>query len=265
MSDAESAPLLNVTGPLATITLNRPGKRNRLENEDLQTLLDCFAQIQADPSIRVLLLTARVNQPQPVFCAGYNVQQLDAQDGGTVFARVPDALERLNAVTLCALGGSVFGGATDLALACDLRVGVRDMVLRMPAAALGLHYYPSGLRRYVARLGLQFAKRVFLTARDVTAQELLAAGYLDQLVDAGELDSTVQDLARHLCSLAPLALQGMKQSLNALGDLQAGGADAPADVMGAIAGREARCQVSEDFAEGRAAFAARRPAVFVGR
>lgn len=263
-SSPESAPLLAIDGPVATITLNRPSKRNRLQNEDLATLLAQFEQVHADASIRVLVLASRVNQSGPVFCAGYHLAEMSDNDTASlVFETVPDALEKLRPITVCAMAGSVFGGATDLAMACDLRLGVPGMVLRMPAAALGLHYYPGGLRRFVARLGLQFAKRVFLSAKDLGADELLAAGYLDQVVPSEALDASVQSLAAHLAGLAPLALQGMKQSLNELGEalLTAQGPQVMADLRR----REAVCHASADFAEGRRAFAQKRLPKFQGR
>lgn len=263
-SNAESAPTLAVRGHVATITLNRPSKRNRLQNEDLAALLTHFEQVQADAAVRVLVLTSRVNQPRPVFCAGYHLAEMSENDTASlVFETVPDALEKLRPITVCAMAGSVFGGATDLAMACDLRLGVPDMVLRMPAAALGLHYYPGGLRRFVTRLGLQVAKRVFLTARDLGADELLAAGYLDQLVAPEAMDATLQSLAQHLAGLAPLALQGMKRSLNELGDALL--TDQAPQLMAALRQREALCHASADFAEGRAAFADKRTPQFEGR
>lgn len=264
ISAAESIPVLAIHGHIATITLNRPSKRNRLENEDLSTLLAHFERVQADTSVRVLVLTSRVNQPRPVFCAGYHLAEMNDKDTASlVFETVPDALEKLRPVTVCAMGGSVFGGATDLAMACDLRIGVTDMVLRMPAAVLGLHYYPGGLRRFVARLGLQFAKRVFLSAKDLGSDELRAAGYLDQVVPTEALDVTVQALAEHLATLAPLALQGMKQSLNEIGDALL--TDQTPQLMAAVRQREAVCHASADFAEGRAAFAHKRQPRFEGR
>ena len=72
-------------------------------------------------------------------------------------------LEMARPVTVAALHGGVYGGATDLALACDFRVGAHGIDMFMPAARLGLHYYRSGLERYVSRLGLDNAKRLFLT------------------------------------------------------------------------------------------------------
>jgi enoyl-CoA hydratase/carnithine racemase len=131
------------------------------------------------------------------------------------------------------------------------------MELRMPAARLGLHYYPSGLQRYVSRLGLATAKRLFLLAQTVAADELLRIGYLDVLAEAEGLDSAVEALATALLEGAPLALQGMKLSLNELARNAADTAQ--------LRQREARCAGSADLQEGLSAFAARRRAVFEGR
>jgi enoyl-CoA hydratase/carnithine racemase len=104
---------------------------------------------------------------------------------------MPPTPWRARPVTVAALEGNVYGGATDLALACDFRIGVEGMELRMPAAALGLHYYPSGMRRCVATLGLSAARRLFLTAEPLAATDLLALGYLDELVPAASLEAAV--------------------------------------------------------------------------
>ena len=127
-----------------------------------------------------------------------------------------DAVERLPQPTIARLNGGVYGGATDLALACDFRIGVRGMRAAMPAARLGLHYYRSGIRRYVSRLGLDQAKRMFLAGETIAAEELLRIGFLTGLADATELDAKVQQLAATLAANAPLAVQGMKLALNAL-------------------------------------------------
>jgi len=258
-----SEPVLQVAGPLATITLNRPGHRNRLQNEDLQALLRHFEAVQDQTAVRVLVLRARAGAaPEagvPVFSAGYHLGQFQGGHAGgdLAFAHVPDALARLRVVTVCALSGSVYGGATDLAMACDFRIGVQGMVLRMPAAALGLHYYPSGLRRFVARIGLGAARRLFLRADAVAADDLLAMGYLDELVPPAQLDDAVDALAGRLVQMAPLALQGMKQTLQEIAWGEARGEEWRA--------REVLTQASADFAEGRAAFAERRPPRFIGR
>ena len=206
-SIAPSVPLMRVDRGLATITLNRPAHRNRLEEEDLRTLLRCFEQVDADPQVRVLKLTANTDgQPKPVFCAGYHIGSFSAEDSDPqMFERVADALAALRPITVCALNGSVYGGATDLVLACDLCIGLAGIEFRMPATALGLHYYPGGLRRYVARLGVSGAKRAFLTARPFTARQLWDMGCLESVAAPEDFDSTVARLVEEVADLAPLA------------------------------------------------------------
>jgi len=208
--------------------------------------------------VRVLVLTANTLPPTRVFSAGYHIGEFD--DSGRApmaFEQVPDALARVRALTVCALSGSVYGGATDLALACDFRIGIEGMELRMPAAALGLHYYPSGLRRYVARLGLGATRKLFLLAQPATGPELLAMGYLDRLVPSGEWGATLNALVQDVLALAPLAVQETKRSLN---EIASGHYNEQR-----LREREHETCASADFAEGRAAFAERRKPVFRGR
>lgn len=255
-----STPTLDIHGHLARITLRRPARRNALTDEDLHTLLAHFETLNANPEVRVLVLTADTQgQVQPVFSAGYNVGgfENDAHDPG-LFQRVPDALEALRPITVCALNGSVYGGATDFVLACDLRFALAGCVLRMPAAALGLHYYPGGLRRYVTRLGLNTAKRAFLLGRALTVEQLQASSALfEAIVEPLDFAAAVDDCVAHLLTMAPLASQLTKQSLNEL-------ATAHWDEA-ALRARERVTSESHDFAEGRRAFAERRAPQFLGR
>ena len=101
-----------------------------------------------------------------------------------------------------------------MVLACDLRIGLQGIEWRMPATALGLHYYPSGLQRYVSRFGLAAAKRAFLTARPFTAQQLDALGLFEALVGPEDWAQTQQALLQDILALAPLAVQETKKSLN---------------------------------------------------
>lgn len=255
---AESAPTLQIDGAVATLRLCRPGVRNRLDDADLHTLLRLLAEADANRAVRVLLLTADTRgQPRPVFSAGYHLGGLDASgDGPQRFERVPDALAALRPITVCALGGSVYGGATDLVLACDLRIALAGCEWRMPAAAIGLHYYPSGLRRYVERLGLDLAKRAFLLAQPIPVEQLAGAGLFVQVAAAADFDAAVQAVVAQAAALAPLAAQATKRSLN---EIAAGAAD-----EAAMRERERLSQASQDFAEGRAAVQARRPPHFTG-
>jgi enoyl-CoA hydratase len=254
-------PTLEVAGPRATIRLNRPRHLNRVQPEDIPVLIGLFDQVDANPALRVLVLTGSGR----AFSAGYHLGDLHEQSEGreTAAAKAPsfeDLTARLEAVrvpTICRLNGGVYGGSTDLALTCDFRIGEPAIEMFMPAGRLGVHYYEGELRRYISRLGLNAAKRLFLTAEKLDAQELLRIGYLTELAPPGELDARVDALASRIADMAPLAVQGMKQALN---EIARDALDVPA-----LEARQAVCKDSADLREGLAAFREKRKPVFQGR
>jgi enoyl-CoA hydratase len=256
-TDAASAPVLEINGARATVRLNRPKHLNRLQPEDLAALLKLFDRIEADPALRVLVLTGTGR----AFSSGYDLGSIaeraaraQEQTAGSVFEIVVDRLEDLALPTICRLNGGVYGGATDLALACDFRIGVDTCEMFMPAARLGLHYYKSGIKRYVSRLGVDNAKRLFLTAERIGAAEMLRIGYLTAMVPAEALDEEVERLAALLAGNAPVAMRGMKRTINefARGRLDEGAADR----------RHRDSMRSAEIQEGVKAFAEKRPPKF---
>jgi len=256
-------PIVTIAGDRATIRLNRPRQHNRIEPDDLAVLRDTFARIDDDPGVRVLVLTGTGKS----FSSGYHIRALverhaakgDAgngpsnsnEPGSDSFERTVDRLEALRVPTIAALNGSVYGGSTDLALACDFRIGVAGMKLLMPAARLGIVYYPSGIERYVARLGIGAAKKLFLTAQPIDI------GYLDECVPAADLAGRVDALAAILAGNAPLALAGLKRAINQI----AGGRLDRTE----LAAARAHCAASEDHAEALRAWSEKRGPVFRGR
>ena len=126
------------------------------------------------------------------------------------------------------------------------------------AAAIGsgVHYYLSGMQRYVTRLGLAAAKRLFLSARPIDSTEMLRIGYLDEAVDAAELGANIDALAATLAGNAPLSVRHMKRALNQI-------ARNNVDHAQFEAGHQA-CSESADLAEGISAWKARRKPEFQG-
>src|SRR4051794_36687764 len=217
-AEAASSPVLEISGARATIRLNRPKYLNRLQSEDLGEMLKLFDRIEADPAIRVMVLTGTGR----AFSAGYDLNSVAAratsaseeQSAGSAFEVVVNRLEDLGVPTICRLNGGVYGGSTDLALACDFRIGVDTAEMFIPAARLGLHYYRSGIVRYVTRLGADNAKKLFLTAQKISAPEMLRIGYLTAMVPEESLDEEVDRLATILGGNAPGAMRGMKRAIN---------------------------------------------------
>jgi enoyl-CoA hydratase len=217
-AETASPPVLDILGARATIRLNRPKHLNRLQAEDLGELLKLFDRIEADTALRVLVLTGTGR----AFSAGYDLNSVAAratsaseeQSAGSAFEVVVNRLEDLGVPTICRLNGGVYGGSTDLALACDFRIGVDTAEMFMPAARLGLHYYKSGIVRYVTRLGADNAKKLFLTAQKISAPEMLRIGYLTAMVPEESLDEEVDRLATILAGNAPVAMRGMKRAIN---------------------------------------------------
>jgi enoyl-CoA hydratase len=253
-----STPLLEINGARATIRLNRPNHLNRLQPHDLDALLKLFDRIEADPAIRVLVLTGTGR----AFSAGYDLGSIaeraasapEQPTAGSAFEIVVNRLEDLAIPTICRLNGGVYGGSTDLALACDFRIGVDSGEMFMPAARLGLHYYKSGIVRYVSRLGVDNAKKLFLTAQKIDAPEMLRIGYLTAMVPADALDQEVDKLAAILAGNAPVAMRGMKRAINefARGQLDEHAAD-----------QRARDSMrSAEIKEGIRAFSEKRPPKF---
>ena len=256
-TEEATTPVLTIEGARATIRLNRPRHLNRLQPEDLGALKRLFDQIEADAAIRVLVLTGTGR----VFSAGYDLNSVadrttspDEETAGSAFEVMVNRLEDLGVPTICRLNGGVYGGSTDMALACDFRIGVDTAEMFMPAARLGLHYYKSGIRRYVSRLGTDNAKKLFLTAQKIDAAEMLRIGYLTAMVPVADLDQEVDRLAAVLAGNAPVAMAGMKRTINEIahGKLDEAAADQ----------RHRESMRGEEIKEGIRAFAEKRPPRF---
>lgn len=253
-----AAPELEIAGAIATIRLCRPQKMNRLTTDDLRLLHTHCDIINADARVRVVVLTAQTSlQSRPVFCAGFDIGSFDSpSQEPRLFEQTVNRLASLRPVLLCGLNGSVYGGATDLVLACDVRIGLEGLEFKMPALALGLHYYPSGLRRYVQSFGLDRARQAFLTARAFSADQLVTAGVLMACHDSEVFEGALRHLAQDIAALAPLAASATKQSLK---EIASGEFD-----LTPLQQRETLTHQSQDFAEGRKAFAERRSPIFRG-
>jgi enoyl-CoA hydratase/carnithine racemase len=251
------APELKVDGRVATVTLRRPEVANRLELSDLDALQAHLDRVNAMDEVLVLRLRGEGRH----FCSGFNIGQVGGEGAtaaGARFEAVAESLSQARPITIAEVHGGVYGGATDLALACDFRLGTTASEMQVPAARLGLLFYRGGMARYVSRLGLPVAKRVLLLAEKLEGEQMLACGFLDRLLASGAaLREEADSMSATLAAMAPLALLGMKKHLNRIAD---GTVDAAA-----LAHDIARADASADLREGALAWQQKRAPVFAGR
>lgn len=249
-----TAPVLTIEGTIATIRLCNPTYANRLSPADLGTIQSHIHTVNRTAQVLVLRFIAEGKY----FCSGYDISSLAAESAPSslYFGETVDLIEQARPVTIAAINGGVYGGGTDLCLACDFRVGSMAANMFMPAARLGLHFYPGGMVRYITRLGLNQAKRLFLTAEKIDASEMKDIGFLTELVEPEGLFARVDNLSEQLASMAPLALLGIKKHLNLI---VRGQVDEIAIEQAVL-----HSERSDDIKEGAAAWKDKRPAIFKG-
>jgi enoyl-CoA hydratase len=249
-----TSPVLTIEGAIATIRFCNPNYANRLSPADLGTIQSHIHTVNLTTQVLVLRFVAEGKY----FCSGYDISSLaaDSAPSSIYFGETVDLIEQARPVTIAAINGGVYGGGTDLCLACDFRVGSSTANMFMPAAKLGLHFYPGGMVRYITRLGLNQAKRLFLTAEKIDASEMQDIGFLTEQVEPENLVARVDALSGQLASMAPLALLGIKKHLNLIARGQ----------LDEVAIQQAVLQSerSEDIKEGAAAWKDKRPAIFKG-
>lgn len=216
--------------------LDRPAKRNALDDATRRQLVDLVAELRERPDVRVLLLRGE----GPSFCAGADLADRPARPPGSTprhamgaWQRLLEDLEALPQVTVAALHGHVIGGGALLAVACDLRVAADDVSVAIPEVALGLPLTWGGVPRLAREVGLPVARDLVLTGRRLDAVEALRTGFVQRVVPAAGLGAAVDELVAGLVAQPPEALAVAKASLAALtrGAPGMAGAWADADLL----------------------------------
>ncbi|WP_219414652.1 enoyl-CoA hydratase [Pseudonocardia nigra] len=255
----EPAVLSTRDGSALHLTLSHPARRNALTWEMYDQLQKACTEAQADPDLRVVV----VRGAGRAFAAGTDIGQFTAfagaEDGLDYERRVAAVLERLLAVPVPVLGvvdGPAVGGGLAIAACCDVLVASESAVFGAPIArTLGNCLPPAVVARLQRRLGPGRAMAMLLTAQNIDAREA-AAGFVHSVVAPGELDAAADDLVRRLASGAPRTLAALKVI-----DRRIAAADRGIDGDDLLAD----CYGSADFAEGVAAFLAKRTPEWSGR
>jgi enoyl-CoA hydratase/carnithine racemase len=215
---------VSANGARGHITLNRPEKLNPLSTTTLVELAEAARHLDAQGTVKVVVISGRGR----AFSAGADLAAFssigdsspamtarDAADAGRLMA---DAIESMRAITVAKLHGHCVGGGVVLASACDLRVAADDVRFSIPEVDLGIPLAWGGIPRLVREIGPALTKELVMTCRPFGAAEAQAAGFLNRVVPAAELDEAIDDLVRQLETKSMLTLTATKQHVNAVTD-----------------------------------------------
>jgi enoyl-CoA hydratase len=258
---AEETVLTDVQGRVATITINRPEKRNALNAATRAGLIASLAQLQADAAVRAVIVTGAGDK---AFIAGADigefegrtpVDQYRAMQGPSVYS----AFDAFPKPVIAAINGFCLGGGCELAMACDIRIAADSAKLGQPEVNLGIIPGGGGTQRLPRLVGMGAAFKLLYTGELIGAAEAHRIGLVDEVVPAGQLMERAKALAGAIAEKSPVTLQLIKEAVRGSQRMTLDEGLRYETTLFGLA------FASEDKAEGVAAFLAKRPPNFTGR
>ena len=265
MSDpahAESPVIVARDGAVATLTINRPAVRNALNDATLAAIDAAVAALDADPEVRVILLTGAGDK---AFIAGADINELSratAVTGRVLALRGQGVFDRIAAAgkpIIAVINGFCLGGGCELALACTFRFAADTAEIGQPEINLGIIPGYGGSQRLPRLIGRDRALDLILTGRRVSAADALALGLVTRVYPAATLRAEALAYARELAAKAPIAVR------LALDAVRAGLEQPLAEALAHEAALFGLVSATDDMREGTRAFLEKRPAQFTGR
>jgi methylmalonyl-CoA decarboxylase len=255
--------LSETDGHLGILTLNHLEKRNSLNALLIHDMFKVLDQFEAS-DIRVVIL--RAPPGAKVWSAGHDVNELpqpgrDPLPYASPFERLLRRVQDYPGPIIAMIEGSVWGGACDLALTCDILIGCESTSFTLTPAKIGIPYNASGLIHFINILGLNKAKEKFFTAEPMSASDALSAGILNYLVPTADLERFTRDMAGKILRNAPLAVRALKEQFRLLSK----GHPIDAETAEEIQAIRRRVYDSQDYGEGIRAFREKRPPRFQGK
>jgi len=245
--------LVDDTGPVARITLNRPDKRNPIDPAMCGELVHALRAVQA----RVIVLTGAGS----VFSAGGDLGGMKAPAGGALPATLVElfsAMHELGKPIIAMVNGHALAGGLGLVVACDLAICADTAQLGTTEIAVGL--WPMMITAEIVRsVGRKAALEMMLTGRRLDAREALARGLVTRIAPAGELEAQTMQLAHELAERSPAAIALGLRAFYRSQDMEF------RPQLEFLQGELARVLALEDAAEGIAAFLGKRKPVWKGR
>lgn len=262
--------LVERSGAVVTVSFNRPDKLNPINETVLRELGAITRELADDDGSRVVILTGRgrafsagADLGGPLFTESGEAQRQRSDSARLRPARlgwrIMEEWERLDQVTIAAVNGFAVGGGLSLAMACDFRIAAAGARIFIPEVRLGVPYMWGSLSRLINLVGTVKAKELVMTCDELTAEQALGVGLVNQVVPAAELRAAALALAEKILARPPMAVRRTKEFFTALYTTRAG------DITFADAHLGLGCAGSEDMREAVAAFREKRPGTFQNR
>jgi len=248
---------------VGTITLDHPKKRNALSSQLVDAVIETLADFSRE-RIRVVVLRARPGVE--VWSAGHDIDELpegrrDPLGWDDPLRYLVRSIEEFSAPVLALIEGGVWGGACEVAFACDLIITAPTATFAVTPARLGVPYNVSGMLTFLNACSLRIVKEMAFTAKPISAKRAESLGIVNHVVPAKELEPFTYSLAREIAENAPLSISVMKEQLRML----AGAHPMSPRRFERVQGLRRVVYDSEDYAEGIRAFKKKRKPKFSGR
>jgi enoyl-CoA hydratase/carnithine racemase len=250
------------SGPVASITINRPTVLNALNAQTLDELRRAVLGVKHDPSVRSVIVTGAGDK---AFVAGADINELAQQtpaagrDRALGGQHALDLIENLGKPVVAAINGYALGGGCELAMACTIRIAADTARLGQPEINLGLIPGYAGTQRLARLVGAGRALELLLTGDQITAQEAYRIGLVNRVVPAADLLSESRKVAEVLAAKAPIASRFIIDAVNKGLQMPFGEAQVfEATLFGLVSS-------TEDMREGTRAFLEKRKPAFKGQ
>ena len=260
-----TAILCETSGAIATITLNRPERRNAVTFEMWHHMQRLLVDLKAAPQVRVIVFRGAGDE---AFSAGADINEFATHRNNAAkatlynaaFDAAMDAAESVGKPTLCLIKGACVGGGCEFTTACDIRIAAENARLGVPIARLGLPVGFREMRRLVRLIGPAKTMELLLTADLLSASEAHRLGLVNHVVPLADVETFTHAMASKIAALAPVVHEVHKELLHIVLDNPSLSGLTPAQRALAV-----RPYDTEDFQEGWRAFLEKRPPQFHGR
>ncbi|MGH2633143.1 MAG: enoyl-CoA hydratase [Tepidiformaceae bacterium] len=256
--------LADVDGDIGWLTFNNPERRNAMSLEMWAGLAEAMQGFQADPAVRVVVMRGAGGK---AFISGADITEFDKHRASSEQKAQYGAgnvegsrwLRKLDKPLIAMIQGFCIGGGLATALNADVRIATPESTFGIPAAKLGLGYDYAGLATLARLVGPSVARDIMFSARFLPADEALRVGLINRIVPAESLEAEVRAYAGLIAVNAPMTIRAAKAALN---EWERNPADRDLARVETLVNA---CFDSEDYREGRRAFAEKRKPEFRGR